>query len=31
MTDLEAIVVAAYVFADEYPIRAPGRSTATDQ
>ena len=30
MTDLEAIVVAAYVFA-EYPIRAPGRSTATDQ
>ena len=26
MTDLEALVVAAYVFADEYPVPArPGR------
>jgi hypothetical protein len=30
MTDLEALVVAAYVFADEYPVPArPGRPPLT--
>ena len=29
MTDLEALVVAAYVFADEYPVSARGRPALT--
>src|SRR5438093_5932276 len=29
MTDLEALVVAAYVFADEYPVPARGRPALT--
>src|SRR5439155_2441200 len=29
MTDLEALVVAAYVFADEYPVPARGRPGLT--